>query len=452
MINYIIQVLLFQTLFLAMYDFFLSKETFFSKNRGYLLTAPILSFVLPLIKIPTFQKAVPEEISILLPEIVLSPQRVIEQTRIYQSIDSLNILFVSGLSIFLMIFLIKLYKLIRLILTNRIEDRGAYKLIIIPRTKKAFSFLNYIFLGEEVSPIEREKVIEHELIHSQQKHTYDLLFFEVLKVVMWFNPLTYVYQRRIADVHEYISDATVVKTSPKETYINKLINEFFDVENISFINQFSKRSLLRKRILMMTKERSKQVKQVKYLLLIPLLVSMVFYTSCTRSDNDLKLEYENQKLKDSIQLLQRRDSVQIEMIDYLRKKNNSKKAFKDYSITEEGSESIPFTIIDKVPTFPGCSEGNKKCFNENLQKHFIKNFDSDLPNEIGLKPGKKRLIMLFKIDKEGNVTDIKAKAPHEKLKEESIRIIKMLPKMIPGEQDGKPVGVKYTLPMRIDVE
>lgn len=122
---------------------------------------------------------------------------------------------------------------------------------------------------------------------------------------------------------------------------------------------------------------------------------------------------------------------------------------------EEVIEDVPFTIIEDVPVFPGC-KGNKKelkaCFNKKMQKHFAKKFDSDLPNELGLSPGKKRLIMLFKIDRTGNIVDIRAKAPHPRLQKEAIRIIKLLPKMTPGKQRGKAVGVKYTLPMRIDVE
>ena len=47
MVNYILQVILYQVLFLAVYDFFLSKETFFTKNRWYLLGTPILSFIIP---------------------------------------------------------------------------------------------------------------------------------------------------------------------------------------------------------------------------------------------------------------------------------------------------------------------------------------------------------------------------------------------------------------------
>lgn len=122
---------------------------------------------------------------------------------------------------------------------------------------------------------------------------------------------------------------------------------------------------------------------------------------------------------------------------------------------DEIVEDVPIIAVEEVPIFPGCKGNNKEllsCFNKKMQKHFIKKFDSDLPNELGLPPGKKRVIMLFKIGRTGTIIDIKVKAPHPKLEREATRIIKLLPVMTPGKQKGKPVGVKYTLPMRIDVE
>jgi bla regulator protein BlaR1 len=104
MINYILQVILFQVLFLAIYDFFLSKETFFTKNRWYLVSTPMLSFLIPFIKIPSFQRAVPQELVILLPEIVLNPDMVIQQTiqqnNFKESINYINILFWVGVVLF----------------------------------------------------------------------------------------------------------------------------------------------------------------------------------------------------------------------------------------------------------------------------------------------------------------------------------------------------------------
>ena len=119
---------------------------------------------------------------------------------------------------------------------------------------------------------------------------------------------------------------------------------------------------------------------------------------------------------------------------------------------ETVNEAVPFVIIDKIPRFPGCDDNDKKCFNRKMQQHFAENFDRDMPNRLGLSSGKKRLIMLFNIDKKGIVSDVRVKAPDPKLEDEAKRVISLLPRMIPGENNGEIVSVKYTLPMRIDVK
>lgn len=122
---------------------------------------------------------------------------------------------------------------------------------------------------------------------------------------------------------------------------------------------------------------------------------------------------------------------------------------------EEVVEDVPFTIIEDVPVFPGCKGTKtelKACFNKKMQKHFNKKFDAELPGELGLSPGRKRLTMQFRVDQNGDVVDIKALAPHPRLKKEVMRVVSKLPKMKPGKQRGKPVPVKYTLSIRINVE
>lgn len=118
-------------------------------------------------------------------------------------------------------------------------------------------------------------------------------------------------------------------------------------------------------------------------------------------------------------------------------------------------EDVPFLVIEKVPVFPGCN-GNqqelKKCFSKELQKFFVKKFNADLANELGLPTGRKRIVVLFKIDKYGKVRDIKARAPHPRLKKEAEKVINSLPEMTPGKQRGKPVGVRYTLPVSFFVQ
>jgi periplasmic protein TonB len=122
---------------------------------------------------------------------------------------------------------------------------------------------------------------------------------------------------------------------------------------------------------------------------------------------------------------------------------------------EEIVEDVNFMIIEDVPTYPGCSGNNqerKDCFSRMVQKHFGKKFNADLPNELGLSPGKKRVFIGFKIDKNGNVVDIQTKAPHPKIKDEVEKVMSQLPKMKPGKQRGKPVGVKYSIPFTLIVE
>ena len=437
MINYILQVIVFQILFLVVYDFFLSKETFFTKNRWYLLSTPVLSFLIPFIKIPTFQKAVPQEYIVYLPEFVLSLQKVIKnvinETSFYQSINSISILFWIGVTFFSILFLIKLVKIVHLIKKNEVLKQPGFTLILIPNQTKAFSFFNYVFLGKGITEVKRAKIIEHELVHSKQKHSLDLLMFEVLKIMMWFNPMIYFYQKRITLVHEYISDAIVAKQEDKETYMNNLLSNFFQVENISFVNQFYKQTLIKKRIIMMTKNKSKKRNQLKYLVIIPLLASMLFYTSCSPEEvkEPITKEARIAELIDELATLRSEEEKNIEKVE---------------------TERVSFMSIDKAPTFPGCETGDKKCFSTSVQKHFIKNFDSDLPKTLGLSAGKKRVFIGFKIDIEGNVVDVRAKAPHINIKEEVIRVMNSLPKMTPGENKGEKVAVNYNIPFVILVE
>lgn len=122
---------------------------------------------------------------------------------------------------------------------------------------------------------------------------------------------------------------------------------------------------------------------------------------------------------------------------------------------EEVVEDVPFAIIEDVPVFPGCTgskEQKRECLSEKISQHVNKKFNADLAQELGLSPGKKRIFVMFKIDKNGDVVEIEARAPHVRLEKEAIRVIESLPKMQPGKQRGRPVGVKYSLPITFNVE
>ena len=127
----------------------------------------------------------------------------------------------------------------------------------------------------------------------------------------------------------------------------------------------------------------------------------------------------------------------------------------DVEEEEEVIEDVPFAIIEDVPVFPGCTGSKsqlKSCLQDKIQQHVNRKFNSELASDLGLSPGIQRIFVMFKIDKNGDVTDVQARAPHKRLQDEAIRVVKSLPKMQPGKQRGRPVGVKYSLPIAFKVE
>lgn len=136
----------------------------------------------------------------------------------------------------------------------------------------------------------------------------------------------------------------------------------------------------------------------------------------------------------------------------------------DEGVTEDVVETIDenveksdvsFAIIEEVPIFPGCSGTRKEkvnCLNVKIKNHIGRKFNAELVNDLGLSPGVKKIWISFRINEEGRVEDVFARAPHPKLKKEGVRVVSSLPKMEPGKQSGKPVGMKYSIPISFNVE
>lgn len=115
--------------------------------------------------------------------------------------------------------------------------------------------------------------------------------------------------------------------------------------------------------------------------------------------------------------------------------------------------SVPFTVVENVPVFPGCSGNNaqlKACFNAKMQEHIRKNFQyPESALEMGVHG---KVFVLFAIDANGQVTNIKSRGPAELLEKEAERIISLLPTMKPGKQRGKPVKVPYSIPINFKIQ
>ncbi len=131
-------------------------------------------------------------------------------------------------------------------------------------------------------------------------------------------------------------------------------------------------------------------------------------------------------------------------------------AKKDEQEDVESDENVPFDIIEKVPVYPGCQGENnlelRNCLSVSIKNHIIENFNFSLINKLDLPRGLTKIYVNFTIDKTGKITDIFPKADHRKLEKEAIRIMKKVPRIEPGQQKGKAVGVLYSVPIVLQVE
>jgi protein TonB len=117
---------------------------------------------------------------------------------------------------------------------------------------------------------------------------------------------------------------------------------------------------------------------------------------------------------------------------------------------------VPFSVIENVPVFPGCekektNDAKRQCMANKISDFVNKKFNTDLAAELGLS-GTQRISVMFKIDKNGEVVNVLARAPHAGLEKEAKRVIGLLPKMLPGKQRGKAVTVPYSLPILFQVQ
>jgi len=115
---------------------------------------------------------------------------------------------------------------------------------------------------------------------------------------------------------------------------------------------------------------------------------------------------------------------------------------------------VDFIRVEKAPVYPGCEKYNtnekrKKCMSEKITKLINRKFNVNIGSQYGIS-GVQKISTQFTIDKDGNITDIKIRGPHNALEKEAKRIINKIPKMEPGLQRNVPVGVIYTLPIVYD--
>jgi hypothetical protein len=291
-IIYLLQVTACTAVFYLFYYLFLNRLTFFVTNRWYLLITVILSFVIPLIKIPVnephaYTGVVEQVVYEYAPKIQVTPQ-VMYQAAAPEPIHWDSILkmvyqiAVLALTIHLMITLMAFFKRLK---GKRITKVGNVNILSGNKKIANGSFLNYIFLNEdELSADEMQQIIAHEMLHVKLYHSVDRIIVKIAQIILWFNPFIYLYARSVEENHEFEVDRAVARETDKHNYANLLLHLSVAGQGMLYHN-FSKVPL-KKRITMLFNQPSANMKKIVYVLVVPVvLISCLAFARLKSNDH-----------------------------------------------------------------------------------------------------------------------------------------------------------------------
>ena len=284
----------------------LRRSNLFRLRRFYLIGTLIVSMIIPFVSIETKapqaarvsayvqQIQVPEETAVPQMEVQEAPTEPVQAatpspsptdpvavTSYWNWKDVLPTIYIVGCAFAFILLVVKLIKTSsyyrRSTISEELSSDGMrVRVLAEPDGNLPFSFLRSVFVNPDVfTDGELRQVLAHECAHIRQRHTYDLLFMEVLKVLQWFNPIIYFYMRELRTVHEYLADEQVLAHgAPKRDYLELLYKQLCVGKFLPVGNSF-RHLLTKKRILMMNQPVKRRVSAWWLLALVPIIAGLL---------------------------------------------------------------------------------------------------------------------------------------------------------------------------------
>ena len=488
-------------------------------NRIYLLTALLFSLALPFIGMQMGQSS-PQMVSLkqdlfggaFLNEIIVTPEgqtappeaeattETASQPRVQLGIwQFVGGVYIIGVAAMLLLFLIKVGKLVVLIVRSPKEKREGYTAVFTGKAQGSFSFFRYAFFPDEnVAP----DIVRHELSHIAHHHSWDILFAEVMMILQWFNPFVYKYKKELQSLHEYQADRDVVATGvDKKNYMMLILQQCTAVDFSGMSNNFSL-ILTKKRIKMITRNEKAKGLWWRLLATLPVLAILLIantkvtaqeqqadnkpitvemgkfeiydddghsfqfmdtviynedgsYVQCVTSDTDILDPNTGKPLKAMTITTHNADGTPRGnmKLHWEMHGDTTQYTAEPFSITEESlnilmdglstlvdrpdNDSI-YNIVEQMPQFPGGDPAMFEFISKNV-KYPQKAKDEGIQG---------RVFIQFVVEKDGSVGEVKLlRGIGGGCDEEGIRVVKSMPKWTPGQQAGKAVRVLYTLPI-----
>lgn len=387
---YLLQIIIYTGLMLSVYMFVLRNMPVHAFNRIYLLLTVILPFIIPFIKLPDNINPVQgmNAYNDYLPELVINAGN--SSVGYTSATVIVPLLYVLVVMLLLIKYLMAYRKLRKLIQIGNGDDNGRY--VILKNTGYGpGSWGRYILLPQaEVD----EQIIQHELVHIDLKHSWDILFINLLQVVCWPNVFIHFIKKELEQVHEFQADARVATDS--EAYSHLLLSSVFDTKNLQLTHSFINHPIKRRIMMLYKNSRTGTTrKAVATLFAVALIGGIVTIQSCAQKQEQIK------------PLETKEDFAKI-----------TKMPEPGYNIYEYLGANI------KYP------EGAK---------------------ERGVEG---RIAVRFVVDVDGKITkaEISSHEYDEELGKAALDVVSGLPAWEPGEVDGKPVPVYYTLPIMFKMD
>ena len=258
------------TLFYVVYQVFLKKETFYKVNRHFLMTGVIAAFLCPFIVINNYVEITTTAFVTASPLQSNSPIAMNEA--LFSWKDLIYWIYGIGITMLGIKFILQFLAIRKVIRSNNIIRKDGYIYVETNKDIAPFSFFRYIFYNpNNFDKLELESILKHERAHSSQQHSLDLLVAHLVAIVMWINPFSWLYKKNIEQNLEFLADNTAIKkVSSSRVYKYTLLkvsgNQFFTPITNNFYS-----SLIKKRIVMLHKSKSKKRNAFKMALILPAL-------------------------------------------------------------------------------------------------------------------------------------------------------------------------------------
>ena len=450
---YDLKVALLIAVFYMFYRLMLARETFHRVNRIVLLATAVASFVLPLCVITTHQTVVMPmpTIDVELGAAVIedeAPSAPFWQT-------ALPILYIIGLVATLANTLWSVFRITSLIKHSEQhpQDDGTMICVTGNAALAPFSWMHYIVMNRSDYETHDAAILTHERGHIRLHHSWDLILVDLLTAFQWFNPAMWMLRSDLRTIHEYEADGAVLSQGINaRQYQYLLITKAGGIGGYSLANGIT-HSALKNRIHMMLHTKSPRRSLLKLLALLPIVGVTLALNAETVTDyvynNDepqkqvpVKKGKQNATIKNNGKTILQVVEAPDQKTEAEAPKTESQTELKvEGTATASEQNQAPkdvFDVVEKMPEFPGGVQ--------ELLGFLSKTIKYPVEAEKAGKQG--RVLATFVVRKDGSISDARiVKSVDPLLDAEALRVINAMPAWIPGTQSGKPVNVKYTVPI-----